>query len=246
MTTSTRTERAAVLAVTRGGVARLRRGDRLAPRIIGSNGRVHATLLATQAGPLAGDADRVVIEVGAGAALELSPVAATVALGGSARTELTTEVTVHAGGRLVLDEPALVVCDGAAVCRRTLLRLGPGAVAAVREAVVLGRTGERGGAVAATLRVTTLDGAPLLHDELRLDGPAPADRVALPPGHRTIVTAALLGTRPPGAEDLHELRPACRGALRRATARSLADAQREVAAAWERYALAAVPHGRGP
>ena len=229
-----------MLEVTRDRVARLRRGARVAPRIIDSNGRVRATLLPTQAGPLAGDADRVVIEVGAGAALELTPVAATVALGGPGQTELTTEVTVHAGGRLVLDEPALVVCDGATVRRRTLLRLGPGAVAAVREAVVLGRTGERGGAVAATLRATTLDGAPLLHEELRLDGAAPADRVALPPGHRTVVTATLLGTPPPaGTDDRHELRPVCPGALRRATARSLADAQGAVAPAWERYAAAA-------
>jgi urease accessory protein len=201
---------------------------------------VRATLVPTQAGPLAGDADRVVLEVGPGAALEVVPVAATVALPGEGRTLLETDVTVNAGGRLVLDEPALIVCSGATVRRRVTVRLGPGAVVALREAVVLGRSGESGGAVASTLRVVALDGEPLLHDELRLDGVAPAGRVALAPGHRAVVTVAVLGAAPPPGDAL-ELRPASPGALRRATAATAADAERAVSAAWVRYRGFAAP-----
>jgi urease accessory protein len=151
----------------------------------------------TQAGPLAGDRDSARIVVGAGAVLALEPVAATLALPGEARTVLRLDVTVHAGGRLVLDEGPLIVAAGARVERHCVIELERGAVAAVRETLVLGRDGEPPGALDSTTRVT-LAGTALLHDGLRFDD-GEDTHVALAPGHRVICTASLLGMRPPAA-----------------------------------------------
>jgi urease accessory protein len=173
----------------------LRRGARIAPRILEcrAGGAVRATFVATQAGPLAGDRDSIRIVVGPAATLILTPVAATVALPGEARTVLTLDVVIHAGGRLVLDEPPLIVAGGANVQRRSTIELHDGAVAALRDTVGLGRHGEPPGVLDSTLRAT-LAGGPLLHDGLRIDEPDPY--VALPAGHRVITTLCLLGTRP--------------------------------------------------
>ncbi len=217
--TPTRTERAAaVLDVGPGGsIAELRRGARLAPRILGRDGgAVRAAFVPTQAGPLAGDRDRARIVVRAGATLIVEPVAATLALPGAARTLLALEVTVQAGGRLVLDEAPLIVAHGADVERRCVIELAVGACAALRETVVLGRDGEPPGTLSSCLRAT-LDGRALLHDGLRLrDGDA---YVALAPGHRVLTTLSVLGLRPPAAPDVLELEGP--GALLRASAPGL-------------------------
>jgi urease accessory protein len=166
-----------------------------------------AALVPTQAGPLDGDHDRVRLHVGPGATLVLVPIAATLALPGRSRLEL--DATVE--GVLVLDEPALIVAERADVQRRVRIRLAPGAVALTRDIVVLGRSGEGPGRLDSELRVT-LGGRPLLHDGLRIEPAARDDHVAVPPGHRVIGTAALLGARSDLGSAL-----AGPGALQRAT-----------------------------
>ena len=141
---------------------------RLAPRILARGAVVRAAFVPTQAGPLAGDRDSARIVVGAGATLVLEPVAATLALPGAARTVLRLDVTVRERGRLVLDEGPLIVAAGAEVERRCVIELETGAVAALRETIVLGRDGEAPGTLDATLRAT-LAGRPLLHDGLRFE-----------------------------------------------------------------------------
>jgi urease accessory protein len=158
-----------------------------------------------QAGPLNGDHDEVRLHVGAGCTLVLVPIAATLALPGASRLELHATVA----GALVLDEPPLIVAHGADVTRRARIELERDAVATVRDIVVLGRAGEGPGRLDSELRAT-LDGAPLLHDALRIEPAASDAHVALPPGHRVVGTACLLGA--PGEPAL-----AGPGALRRAT-----------------------------
>ena len=158
---------------------------------------MRAAFVPTQAGPLAGDRDSARIVVGAGATLIVEPVAATLALPGAARTVLGLDVTVGAGGRLVFDEGPLIVAAGADVERRCTIELEAGAVAALRETVILGRDGEPPGALDSSLRVT-LAGRPLLHDALRLHS-ADGAHVALAPGHRVVTTISLLGARPRAA-----------------------------------------------
>jgi urease accessory protein len=158
-----------------------------------------------QAGPLDGDHDRVEIHVGPDATLELVPIAATLALPGTSRLELHATVA----GTLILDEAPLIVAEGADVTRRVTIELAAGALATVREIVVLGRSDEGPGRLDSVLRAT-LDGAPLLHDALRIEPGADDAYVALAPGHRVVGTACLLGA--PGEPAL-----AGPGALRRAS-----------------------------
>ena len=201
---------------------------------------MHAAFVPTQAGPLAGDRDVVRIVVGADAALVVEPVAATLALPGAPRTLLRLEVTVHAGGSLLLDEGPLIVAAGANVERRCTIELAAGAVCALRETVVLGRDGEPPGALDSTLQVT-LAGAALLHDGLRIDPQHASDdaHVALAPGHRVVCSAVLLGIRPPalpgGAQELRGP-----GALLRATGPSVAATEPGIAEAWDAWSTAAL------
>jgi urease accessory protein len=213
----------AFVAVDRHRVTGLRRGARLAPHVL-APGRV--ALVPTQAGPLDGDHDVVRLHVGAGATLVMVPIAATLALPGASRLEL--EATVEAGGRLVLDEPPLIVAEGAAVVRRTRLALAAGAVAAVRDVVVLGRSGEGRGRLDSELRAT-LDDRPLLHDAIRIEPGAADQHVALPPGHRVAGTVALLGIP-------DEPRLAGPGALQRATGPELPPVEAALAGTWARWA----------
>jgi urease accessory protein len=149
------------------------------------------TLLRSQAGPLAGDHDRVEIVVESGT-LEIEPIAATVALPGPARTVLELDVTVGDGARLVLEDAPLIVAEGADVLRTTTIRLGVDATAVVRDLVVLGRAGEGPGRLESVLRVDGPDGV-ILHDALRIDPDDDDAYVALAPGHRAVGMVVELG-----------------------------------------------------
>lgn len=221
-------------------VERLRRGERLAPRVLDAGADVvQACVLPTQAGPLSGDHDRVRIVVGAHATLVVRSIAATLALPGEARTRLDLEIDVGPGARLVLEDPVLIVAAGADVERSTTVTLATGAVAALRDIVVLGRAGEPGGRLVSTLRVSDHDGD-VLHDALRLD-PATSCQdahVSLPPGDRVAGTLCLLGVDPPGEPGYALARG---GALRRAGARGLAELEGELAEPWARWAQLVAP-----
>lgn len=255
--TTTRVERrAALLAVERRGaghaVARLQRGDRLAPRILdGDSAAVRACVLPTQAGPLSGDHDRLRIHVGAGATLVVRPVAATIAMPGEERIRLDLNIEVGRRGRLVLEEAPLIVAAGADVERSTTVTLAVGAVAVLRDAVVLGRAGEPGGRLVSVLRVCDEAGV-VLHDELRLDSATPLRdvHVALAPGDRVTGTLCLLGPveldEPRSAvalvaADEPRFALARAGVLRRAAAAGLAELEAKLAEPWARWARAVAP-----
>ncbi|MEY2443395.1 MAG: urease accessory protein, partial [bacterium] len=142
---------------------------------------------------------------------------------------LRLDVTVHEGGRLVLDEGPLIVAAGADVQRRCMIELETDAVVALRETVVLGRDGEAAGTLDSSLRVT-LAGRPLLHDGLRV-GAGGGWHVALAPGHRVVTTVSLLGVRPPSAR-ADALKLQGPGALLRATGREAASADAAIDGTW--------------
>jgi urease accessory protein len=210
----------------------LRRGARLAPRILARGATVRAAFVPTQAGPLAGDEERARIVVGPGATLVVEPVAATLALPGPERTTLTLDITVEAGGRLILDEAPLIVAAGADVVRRCTVELAGGAVTAIRETVVLGRDGEPPGTLDSVLRATLGDRV-LLHDGLRVDAASAsaAVHIALAPGHRVLSTACVLGLRPPSPA----LALAGPGGLHRASGVSLAAVDAAIAGTWRAW-----------
>ena len=194
-------------------------------------------LLATQAGPLAGDHDRVTLGVGAGATLVVVSAGAAYALPGRAPTLLELDVELGAGSRIVLEDAPLIVAPHADVTRTATIKLGDGAVAALRDIVVLGDEG-RGAAgvrLASTLRVTDQAGV-LLHDELRIDPAFARDDayVALAPGHRVLGTLCLFGERPP-RDDPAALRLARDGTLRRATAPEMAAVHAELERTWSQW-----------
>ena len=221
-------------------VERLRRGERLAPRVLHAGaGAVQACVLPTQAGPLSGDHDRVRIVVGADATLVVRSITATLALPGEARTRLDLEIDVGPEARLVLEEPLLIVAAGADVERSTRVTLAGGAVAALRDIVVLGRTGEPGGRLVSTLRISDEDGV-VLHDALRLEPASSCQdaHVALAPGDRAAGTLCLLGA---DADDEPRYALARGGALRRATACGLAELEAELAQPWARWARCVAP-----
>lgn len=200
------------------GVRELARGPRVAPRVLGPG---RATLVRTQAGPLAGDRDRVEIRVEAGT-LRIEPVAATVALPGPERTVLELDVEIGPGARLELEDAPLVVAAGADVLRTTTIRLAAGATALVRDLVILGRAGEGVGRLESVLRAEGPDG-PILHDALRVDPATWGEdaHVALPPGHRALGSLIELGV----AGNLEGP-----GSLWRASAASAADVVAQLAA----------------
>src|SRR3954451_10634647 len=99
------------VVVEDGRVAVLRPGPRLAPRVLSRGLVVRVALVPVQAGPLNGDHDRVRLHVGAGCTLVLVPIAATLALPRTSRLDLHATVE----GVLELDEPPLIVAEGADV-----------------------------------------------------------------------------------------------------------------------------------
>lgn len=199
------------------GFRELRRGSRIAPRVL-APGRI--TLLRSQAGPLAGDHDRVEIVVESGT-LHVEPIAAAIALPGPELTVLELDITVGENARLLLQDAPLVVAEGANVRRTTTIRLAAGAQATVIDTVILGRAGEGPGRLDSLLRC---DG--ILHDALRVE-PATWDEdayVVLAPGHKALATYARLGA--PG--NLHG-----NGHLERVSAPSAADVE-TACKAWRR------------
>jgi urease accessory protein len=160
-------------------------------------------LVGGAAGPLGGDDLRLDIEVRAGATLRIRTAAASVALpgrgGGESRLRITA--TVGPGARLeYLPEP-VVVADGARHRVEVHVSLAGDATLLLRDEVVLGRHGERGGACVTRLRAD-VGGAPLLRHEVAVDG---TDEVSLGPavlaGHRAYgsLLAAGPGVRPPAS-----------------------------------------------
>jgi urease accessory protein len=229
----------------RGGrtVADLRRGA-LGPYALGDDGgTLRVALVATGARLLGGDHVRLRVRVGAGAALELVETSGTVAYDGrgrSARWEV--DVVVEDGGVLLWDAQPFVVCTGADVHRTTSVRLGAGATACLRETVVLGRSGERGGRLRTAMRVDGPGGAVLV-EELLLDGARPEPGVL--GEHRVVDSVVLLGRRPdddalPTVGRATVLRLEEPGAVARRTGREVHRVSLTgTAAAWRAQALAA-------
>lgn len=134
--------------------------------------RVH--LVHAAGGPLGGDELGLHVDVGADAALTVRSAGATLVqpgAGGFAAMPARWTVTaaVGTGGRLDWAPEPTVVSDGAALQSALRVELVDGATATVREIVVLGRHGQRGGRYTGGLEIV-VDGRPLLAHTTVLDG----------------------------------------------------------------------------
>jgi urease accessory protein len=160
-------------------------------------------LVATQALLLGGDHVQLDIEVGPGAWLELVETAGTVAYDADGEgSSWTVGIQVADGGVLIWSGEPFVVSQGANVTRSTTIDLGVGAVACIRETLVLGRSAETGGAIRSTIKVrqTPVIHEPskdLLHEDLDLTDPDIRALPGLLGDARIIDTVCLLGIRAP-------------------------------------------------
>lgn len=185
------------------------------PVVLRPTGRHRVHLVQAAGGPLGGDDLGLAVRVGRNARLELRTAAATVAQPGSppGPARWTLDAEVACGARLDwLPEPT-VVCDGAELHSTVHIRLADGGSAVLREEVVLGRVGQRGGRYRGELAVEHA-GVPLLLHTLLLDGAHPA--LSGPGGTggcRAVGTLLVVGaglTGPPeGAGEHPGLRWAC-------------------------------------
>lgn len=164
----------------------------LAPRLIerdASSARV--ALAAAQMLLLDGDAVRIEIEVGAGCTLEIEDIGGTVAYPGTSSWQV--EAHIGAGGRLLWHGLPFVVTSEAHARRRTELVLGAAAAVLVRETLVLGRHGERGGAIDSGITATGT-GGPFLVERLVADAASPGPGIL--GTHRVIDSVVAIGYRP--------------------------------------------------
>ncbi|GAA1897436.1 urease accessory protein UreD [Lapillicoccus jejuensis] len=181
---------AAVTVVTPGPTGRGHLGVRRLPTRAGV---ARLALVAEGALLLAGDDVGVELVVGAGARVEVVEPSGTVAYpmrGG--RADWRVDLTVGDGATLRWRGLPFVVAEGADVDRSTSVRLAEGAVAVLREVLVLGRSGEPGGAIGGRLRVDGVAG-PVLAEDLLLGPQRPS--VGVVGGARVVDTLTVLGAR---------------------------------------------------
>lgn len=184
-----------------GAPVRVRTSDGLlAARIVSRDGtRAEVALVAGGAMLLGGDHVVVSVRVDAGCALTLTDVGGTVAYDGDGREcRWDADIRLGPGARLTWAGLPFVVADGADVHRTTTARLGSDARLTLRETVVLGRSGERGGHL--TLRTDVADDVgPILVEELTASGDRPVPGVL--GGHTVIDTLTSVqgaAPEPPG------------------------------------------------
>ncbi len=174
-------------------------GGALSPRVLRADpDGARVALVATGALLLGGDEVLIDVVVGAGAWLEVVETAGTVAYPGPA-SSWTVRARLGAGGVLVWAGLPFVVAEGADV-RREHKRSSSadGARAVLRETTVLGRAGERGGAVRVRTDVTRA-GRDLLVEDLDLAPGVRSGPGVLGP-YRVLDVVSAFGFRPP-AED---------------------------------------------
>ena len=168
----------------------------ISPRVISCTAEgARVALVATTALLLGGDQVEIDIDVGPGAWLEIVEIAGTVAYdSGGIASSWTVRARVADGGALIWAAEPFVVAGGANTLRSTVIDLGAGAVAYVRETVVLGRTGETGGAVRSQLTVIQA-AQPVLVEDMDLRDSGTRSLPGILGTARVIDTVALFGVR---------------------------------------------------
>lgn len=174
---------------------------------------------------LGGDRIGLDVRVGPGCGLELVEVGGTVAYDADGRSSSwITDVTLDDGAWLVWRGLETVIADGADLHRCTRLTLAAGARAAVRDVVVLGRSGERGGRVHLET-VVDVDGRPLLVESVDATGDHREPGVL--GDHRVMESILIAGARPDDVSEPHTMALAGPGALARTLGSAVHDSPLE-------------------
>ncbi|MBA2472007.1 MAG: urease accessory protein UreD [Pseudonocardiales bacterium] len=184
----------AELIVEPGAAAPCLRWHCAPPIVLRQTGPRRVHLVQAAGGPLGGDDLALDVHLSAGSSLQLRSAAATVVqLGIPAAAQWNVTADLADGAVLDWRPEPTVICDGAALRSSMTVTLRRGARALLREMVVLGRAGQRGGCLHGEL-IVELDGVPILAHTLLLDG---ADPVLAGPagtgGARVIGMLAVVG-----------------------------------------------------
>lgn len=173
------------------------RSGAIAARILERGPRyARVGLIAAGALLLGGDAVDLRISVDADCTLELEDIGGTVAYDGHGeRAWWSSRIDVGDRGICTWHGLPFVVADGADVDRSTVAELGEDAALLLRETLVLGRSGEQGGAIRARTRIA-VDGAPALIEHLDLEGREPIPGVL--GSDRVLDSVVLIGCEPAG------------------------------------------------
>lgn len=169
----------------------------LHPRVLERSGRC-AKVALVAAGALLLGGDRVVVDVtvGDGCHLNLEDIGGTVAYSSRAvRSHFDVRIRLGRDATLIWAALPFVVAAEAHVLRSTTIELGAGAHLALRETLVLGRSGETGGRIQNRTEARDHAGGALLLERLDLDGADPAPGILGP--HRVMDSVIVLGRRPP-------------------------------------------------
>lgn len=155
--------------------------------------RVH--LVSTAAGPLGGDLLELDIDVAAGTTLEIASVASTLVLPGTGISHVVVRARVGAGAVLRYAPEPTVLATGCDHRMDVRLELAADARVSWREEIVFGRHGERPG-VCRSRFDATVDGVPLLRQELTVGDPAVDGSPAVYGDARCVGSVLLTGVRP--------------------------------------------------
>ena len=155
-------------------------GELVVPRLVRRQGRsVEVALVAGRAMLLPGDEVLIDISVGEGCALTLTDIGGLVVYGRPGEGDTSrwhARVDLSAGARLAWEGLPTVVTDAGQFVRSLTITLAPGSSAILRETLVLGRSGERGGRLTADTGISDPLG-PLLRETLDVSGDSPVPGV---------------------------------------------------------------------
>ncbi|GAA1930028.1 urease accessory protein UreD [Nocardioides marmoribigeumensis] len=185
---------------------RMARAKTSEPWAAGVTDVLRVALTAGAAGRVGGDELDLTVEVGAGTSLVLAEISPTLLLPGPHGRQSRTRVRVHvaAGGTLIwLPEP-MIAARGCDHLNEVVVRLEDGARFLMREEILMGRHGERGGQVRQRVSVR-LAGRPLYRQDLEVGTVESASPPVLGE-HRAVGSTLVVDpgwtTRPPAARVL--------------------------------------------
>lgn len=172
-------------------------GELVIPRVVARRGRrVDVALVAGRAMLLPGDDVRIRISVGEGCTLGLLDIGGLVVYGrpGAAgeASQWHARVDLGADAHLTWEGLPTVITDAGRLARSLILNLAPGSSAVVRETLVLGRAGERGGRLRSDTDATDADGV-ILRETLEVAGDEPVPGIL--GGDRVVDSVIALGGR---------------------------------------------------
>ena len=149
-------------------------GELVVPRLVRRQGRsVEVALVAGRATLLPGDDVRIRVTIGEGCTLRLVDIGGLVVYGrpgelGEA-SEWHARVDLAPGAHLAWEGLPTVITDAGRLTRSLTITLAPGSSATLRETLVLGRAGERGGRLRADTDIRDESG-PILRETLDARG----------------------------------------------------------------------------